>query len=105
MVESSAGKQIVSMDKYYEEAMDEFRCFMFDYVYLSPPLKNEHRKAEHVVTTLLDLYMHRPEMLPQEYAVNVERHGLQQVVVDYIDSLTDAAAVQQFSRHYLPVII
>ena len=105
VVESSAGKQIVSMDKYYEEAMDEFRCFMFDYVYLSPPLKNEHRKAEHVVTTLLDLYMHRPEMLPQEYAVNVERHGLQQVVVDYIASLTDAAAVQQFSRHYLPVII
>ena len=40
VVESSAGKQIVSMDKYYEEAMDEFRCFMFDYVYLSPPLKN-----------------------------------------------------------------
>lgn len=105
VVESSAGKQIVSMDKYYEEAMDEFRCFMFDYVYLSPPLKNEHRKAEHVVSTLLDLYMHRPEMLPQEYAVNVERHGLQQVVVDYIASLTDAAAVQQFSRHYLPVII
>ena len=78
---------------------------MFDYGNLSPPLKNEHRKAEHVVNTLLDLYMHRPEMLPQEYSVNVERHGLQHGVLDYIASLTDAAAVQQFSRHYLPVII
>lgn len=105
VVESSIGKPVIAMDKYYEEAMDEFRCFMFDYVYLSPPLKNEHRKAEHVVTTLLDLYMRHPEMLPPEYSALTEEHGVQQVVVDYVASLTDAAAVQQFSKYYLPVII
>lgn len=105
VVESSIGRPVVAMDKYYEEAVDEFRCFMFDYVYMSPPLKKEQQKAEHVVITLLELYMKHPEMLPHEYAAFIETHGLQQSVVDYVASLTDAAAVQQFSRHYLPVII
>ncbi len=104
VVENSEGRPVIAMDKYYEEAMDEFRCFMFDYVYCSPELTQEHRKAEHVVTTLLDMYMQQPEMMPQEYAASVKKFGKEQAVVDFVASLTDAAAVQLFSRYFLPVI-
>ena len=104
IVETSLGKPQIVMDKYYEEAVDEFRCFMFDYVYCSPELTQEHRKAEHVVTTLLDLYMNQPEMLPREYAEAAKIFGKEQAVVDFVASLTDAAAVQHFSRYFLPVI-
>lgn len=104
IVENSLGKPQIVMDKYYEEAVDEFRCFMFDYVYCSPELTQEHRKAEHVVTTLLDLYMNQPEMLPREYAEAAKIFGKEQAVVDFVASLTDAAAVQHFSRYFLPVI-
>ena len=57
-----------------------------------------------MVTTLLDLYMNQPEMLPREYAEAAKIFGKEQAVVDFIASLTDAAAVQHFSRYFLPVI-
>ena len=93
-----------AIDKYYEEAVEEFRNFMFDYIYCSPQLTVEHNKAEHVVRTLMDLYMESPQLLPREYGELADRFGLKQTVVDFVGGLTDAGAVQLFNKHYIPII-
>ncbi len=77
---------------------------MFDYIYCSPQLTVEHNKAEHVVRTLMDLYMEYPQLLPREYGELADRFGLQQTVVDFVGGLTDAGAVQLFNKHYIPII-
>ena len=104
IVESSAGTGEVLMDPYYEEAVEEFRQFMFDYVYLCSLLEKEHRKAEHVVTCLLDLYLETPSLLPAEVQQNFERFGMEQAVIDYVAGLTDLAAVHLFNEHFVPRI-
>lgn len=104
VVELSLDKPQINIDKYYEEAIEEFRNFMFDYVYFSPQLSVEYKKVEHVVTTLMDLYMHQPQLLPKEYCEISERFGAEQTVVDFIAGLTDARAVQLFRKHYIPII-
>lgn len=104
IVELSLDKPQILIDKYYDEAIEEFRNFMFDYIYCSPQLIAEHNKAEHVVMTLMDLYMGHPHLLPQEYSEIAERFGLGQAVVDFVDGLTDAGAVQLFNKHYIPII-
>lgn len=104
IVELSLGKAQINIDKYYDEAIEEFRNFMFDYVYCSPQLTVEHNKAEHVVKTLMDFYMAHPPLLPKEYAELTDRFGVQQTVVDFIGGLTDAGAVQLFNKHYIPII-
>lgn len=104
IVELSLDKPQILIDKYYDEAIEEFRNFMFDYIYCSPQLIAEHNKAEHVVMTLMDLYMGQPHLLPQEYSEIAERFGLGQTVVDFVDGLTDAGAVQLFNKHYIPII-
>lgn len=104
IVELSLDKPQILIDKYYDEAIEEFRNFMFDYIYYSPQLIAEHNKAEHVVMTLMDLYMGHPHLLPQEYSEIAERFGLGQTVVDFVDGLTDAGAVQLFNKHYIPII-
>lgn len=103
-VELSLGKPQILIDKYYDEAIEEFRNFMFDYIYCSPQLTVEHNKAEHVVMTLMDLYMAQPQLLPKEYSEIAERFGLGQTVVDFVGGLTDAGAVQLFNKHYIPII-
>ena len=70
---------------------------MFDYIYCSPQLTVEHNKAEHVVRTLMDLYMESPQLLPREYGELADRFGLKQTVVDFVGGLTDAGAVQLFN--------
>lgn len=104
VVESSMGQEQIKLAPYYEEAVAEFRCFMFDYVYCSPRLKEEQVKAEHVVSALLDFYLKHPECLPKEFGDNIDKHGTEQIVVDFIASLTDAGAVQLFTKRFLPII-
>ena len=104
IVELSLNQPQIIIDKYYEEAIEEFRNFMFDYIYCSPQLTVEHNKAEHVVRTLMDLYMASPQLLPREYGELADRFGLQQTVVDFVGGLTDAGAVQLFNKHYIPII-
>ena len=104
IVELSLNQPQIIIDKYYEEAVEEFRNFMFDYIYCSPQLTVEHNKAEHVVRTLMDLYMESPQLLPREYGELADRFGLQQTVVDFVGGLTDAGAVQLFNKHYIPII-
>ena len=38
IVELSLNQPQIIIDKYYEEAVEEFRNFMFDYIYCSPQL-------------------------------------------------------------------
>ena len=102
--DSTPDQSQIIIDKYYEEAVEEFRNFMFDYIYCSPQLTVEHNKAEHVVRTLMDLYMESPQLLPREYGELADRFGLKQTVVDFVGGLTDAGAVQLFNKHYIPII-
>ena len=44
IVECSAGKDKIILDSYYDEAVEEFRDFMFAYVYECPALERNTRK-------------------------------------------------------------
>ncbi|HBX75839.1 MAG TPA: hypothetical protein DEG55_06885 [Acidaminococcaceae bacterium] len=104
IVECSAGKDKIMLDPYYDEAVEEFRDFMFAYVYECPALEKEHQKAEHVILSLLDLYDTQPNLLPEAVQLNFERFGKMTAIVDYVAGLTDLSAVRMFNQHFVPKI-
>lgn len=104
IVEQSQGKQHISMQKYYEEAQEEFRSFMFDYVYFNPILEKEHKKAAHVVKSLLDLFLEKSNLLPVEVQLLFTKFGKEQTVIDFIAGLTDSAAINLFNKYFVPKI-
>ncbi|MEG1345310.1 MAG: deoxyguanosinetriphosphate triphosphohydrolase [Acidaminococcaceae bacterium] len=104
IIEQSYGKPAIILDPYYEEAVEEFRAFMFDYIYCSVQMAKEHAKAEHVVQSLMELCLQKPELLPSEVWEQKEKFGLLLAVTDYIAGLTDASAVQMFQRYFVPLI-
>ena len=104
IVEQSQNQKHISMDKYYLEAQEEFRNFMFDYVYLNPILEKEHLKAAHVVHCLLDLFLEQSQLLPLNIQILFDRFGKQQTIVDYVAGLTDIGAVNLFNKYYVPKI-
>ena len=102
IVEESYGKDEIILAPYYEEAMTEFRAFMFEQVYCCPAMMVEQRKAEHVVKALMELYLEHSELLPTE--AQVERFGVRQAAIDYVSGLTDDSAVKLFRNYYEPII-
>ena len=104
IVECSTGQSNIILDPYYDEAVEEFRNFMFAYVYECPSLEKEHHKAEHVITGLLDLYVKEPRLLPEEVRLNFERFGKMTAIVDYVAGLTDLSAVRMFNQYFVPKV-
>ena len=104
IVECSQGGQDIVWDSYYDEAVEEFRNFMFAYVYEGPVLEKEHRKAEHVVLSILDLYMKTPSLLPDKVQLSFERFGKEQAIIDYVSGLTDLSALATFQEYFIPKV-
>lgn len=104
IVEESLGRPEIILNKYYEEAIAEFRAFMFQKVYCSDAMMKEQKKAEHVVKTLMGLVLENSWLLPKEEQGQIEKVGLEQAAIDYISGLTDEAAVKLFRKYFEPDI-
>lgn len=99
---NSAGKNFVEMEKKIEEASEKLRDFMFKKVYFSPTAKGEEEKAERMLTALYSHFIKYPERLPENFKKLLEKFGKEQVVCDYLSSMTDRYAVYTFNGLYVP---
>ena len=100
VVEESVRTGGVAMDPQTLEAMNEFREFMFDQVYVRPA--NEHQKqgAITVIRDLVDYFREHPGEIPETY-----RHqdaGVSIQAVDYVSGMTDRFALHIHDRLFRP---
>lgn len=79
------------------ERLQEKR-YLYDTLYTCTVLENEHDKAEEVVTSLFDYWIHDPEELPLSYFEEVQSEGLARVVADYIAGMTDSFILLQYAQ-------
>ena len=98
----SEGKNVVAMQKDVFNATKELRQFMFDNVYTSDKARGEEVKAERMLTALYEYYSKKPEELPEQDRVHIDKWGKDQVVCDYLSGMTDRYAVAVFNELYIP---
>lgn len=99
---NSTGKNFVEMEKEVEKASEKLREFMFEKVYFSPSAKGEEEKAERMLTGLYTYFVSRPELLPANFKKFLDNNSKEQVVCDYLSSMTDRYAVYTFNSLYVP---
>ena len=86
---NSYGVNDVKMDLSIEKASEKLRSFMFERVYLTDSAKGEEEKAERMLSAMYSHFMSRLEDLPQTYISLIEKYPREQVVCDYISSMTE----------------
>lgn len=101
MIEASKKEARVTLSVRIAEAVQIFREFMFERVYLCDALWEERRKGRLIVEILFEHYMKYPYLLPDGYLEWAEG-DLQRAVVDYISGLTDNYAITTFKRFFIP---
>lgn len=99
---TSAGKNYVKMDKQTEDASEALRKFMFERVYFSDSARGEEEKAERMLTAMYEYFTKNVEKLPQTYIKLLENYDREQVVCDYLSSMTDRYAVHMFNNIFVP---
>lgn len=103
IVTTSNGKDYIAMSEPVQEAMQALRRFMFQRVYQNPEAKGEEGKAEILVETLYDYYLHHLGLLPVEHQALMERgEPRERVVCDYISAMTDRFAIAKYEEIYIP---
>ncbi len=103
IVNSEKSGDIVFSEK-MEEAVNAFRQFMFDNIYISEALARERSQGVFVLEQLYNYFMEDGSHLPEEFCHRQEKWGLKQTVVDYVAGLTDSYAVQLFNDIFMPPV-
>ena len=104
IVTNSMGRDDILMSPEVEDAMKGLRKYMFKNLYHNPKAKHEEQKAEEMLERLFEFYTKRPEMMPEQYTVMIQKgERLDRAVCDYIAGMTDQYAIAKFSEYYVPV--
>ena len=99
---NSNGINDVKMDKSVEEASEKLRAFMFERVYYSDTAKSEEEKAERMLTAMYEYFIEHCNEMPESYVALLEKDPREQVVCDYISSMTDRYALYKFNSIFVP---
>ncbi len=98
----SYGKNEVKMGKDIEEASEQLRAFMFDRVYLSESARGEEEKAARMLSAMYTYFVKNPDKMPKTFIDLMSRFSVEQVVCDYLSSMTDRFAVYMFNKIFVP---
>ena len=103
IVTESKGTNDVKMSADVERAMRDLKVFMYERVYSNPIAKGEEHKAESLVKTLYEHYMNHTNELPKFFLeLGLQGESREQVVCDYISSMTDRFAIALYDELYVP---
>lgn len=103
IVTASLDKDDICMSEPVAEAMKKLRKFMFERVYENPVAKSQECKAESLMETLYDYYMHNIDVLPAEFKRMIDAGEHREVVVcDYVGAMTDRFAIAKYEEIYIP---
>ena len=98
----SYGKNSVAMGKEVEQASEALRAFMFERVYLTEYARGEEEKAERMLSCMYEYFMKNADKLPEMFVKLLNSCPVEQVVCDYISSMTDRYAIYTFNKIFVP---
>jgi len=102
IINTSSGKNMISMSEDVYKAMWDLRQFMFDRVYLASRAKTEEIKAGSIIKWLYYYFMENTLELPEEFKKQLLKMGNERVICDYIAGMTDRYAINKFQELFIP---
>lgn len=80
----------------------QLKRFLYKRLYRHYKVERMRVKAERFLTLLFENYMANPTLLPERHQLRFETFGVERVICDYIASMTDRYAQDEYKRLYEP---
>jgi dGTPase len=100
LVDRSEGTDAIGLSQPVLAALDRFREFMFERVYLRSDVRHEQDKAMALVRSLFEYYLDHPDAVPAEHLAAPGDFSTR--VADYIAGMTDRFALRTYQQLFLP---
>jgi dGTPase len=85
----NAQERLAAFSPEMEGLRREAKEFLYQNLYLCEDLKRGHQRAERVINDLFLAWMTEPDLLPPNYAGQIDTEGAPRVIADYIAGMTD----------------
>ena len=103
VIAHSDGQPTLAMSERVTEAMDELKDFLFDRIYLGPPIMPAREKVYGIIERLFELYMEDDRAYADDIgSVPGFTKMRARTVCDYIAGMTDRFARDRYVEHFLP---
>ena len=80
----------------------QLKKFLFHRLYRHSKVERMRVKAERFLTLLFENYIENPTLLPERHQQRFDQYGTERVICDYIASMTDRYAQDEYKRLYEP---
>ncbi len=102
IIDISMDKNIVQMETTALNALESLRSYMFSNIYITAQTKSQEETVERMLSALYNYYYKNPSTLPELYQKLLESNSIEQVVCDYVSSMSDRYAYNQFEKIFIP---
>lgn len=99
------GEYKVSLGCEVGDAFISLRKFLFDNIYLGKHLEDERKKAEFVLSKVLEYYYKNWNKMPKLYKDICKEEGIHRGVTDYVAGMTDDYCTNEFNKIYIPKFV
>ncbi len=100
VIDESLRQGKLCMDPEIQAAMNGFRDFMFEHVYLRPEAQAQAAKAVKILRDLMDHFLEHPEAIPDTYRHKASTPRIQ--VLDFVAGMTDRYALRVHDELFRP---
>ena len=80
----------------------QLKKFLYRRLYRHSKVERMRVKAERFLTILFESYIENPTLLPERHQLRFEKYGKERVICDYIASMTDRYAQDEYKKLYEP---
>ncbi len=102
MIKASENQSDIKMEPEVYTAMMGLRSYMFENVYRNDYAKEEEKKAFNVIKALFELFLEKPELIPEKIRSGSCSEDNMIVVRDYVAGMTDRYAISLYERFFVP---
>ena len=96
------GHRLVAFSDEMKRKNRELKTFLYKILYRHYKVERMRTKAERFLTMLFESYLDTPSLLPFSWQEKFARSGRERVICDYIASMTDRFALDEYKRLYEP---
>ncbi len=93
---------LVSFSPQMQQLNRQLKKFLYQKLYKHYKVERMRVKAERFLTLLFENYSNHPSLLPEKYQQRFDKYGTERVICDYIASMTDRYAQDEYKRLYEP---
>jgi dGTPase len=99
----NAPKRLISFSEEMQEKRAPLRKFLYQKLYHHYRVVRMADKARRIIEELFRVYINKPEQLPVACQENIKAEGLYRAICDYIASMTDRFALEEYKKLFDPL--